>query len=51
MKADKPVNVVLPDGRTVQGTLATVDGTVEVATKDAKFNVKEADLATIRNEG
>ncbi|MBL8176223.1 MAG: DUF481 domain-containing protein [Bryobacterales bacterium] len=28
--ADKPLNVVLPDGKTVQGTLATSEGKVEV---------------------
>lgn len=47
--AEKPVNVVLPDGRTVQGTLATTDGKVEVATKDTKLSLAPAEVATIRN--
>ena len=38
VQADKPVNVVLADGRTVQGTIATANGKVEVATKDAKLS-------------
>jgi len=48
--ADKPVHVVLSDGRTVQGTLATANGKVEVTTKDAKLVVAPADVATIRND-
>jgi putative salt-induced outer membrane protein len=48
--ADKPVNVVLPDGKTVQGTLATTNGKVEVTTKDAKLSLAPADVATIRDD-
>ncbi|MCX6626930.1 MAG: DUF481 domain-containing protein [Candidatus Solibacter sp.] len=48
--ADKPVNVVLPDGKTVQGTLATANGKVEVATKDAKLSLAPADVGTIRDD-
>jgi putative salt-induced outer membrane protein YdiY len=48
--ADKPVNVVLPDGKTVQGTIATANGKVEVATKDTKLSVAPADITTIRND-
>lgn len=48
--ADKPVNVVLPDGKTVQGTIATANGKVEVATKDAKLSLAPAEVATIRND-
>ncbi len=49
--AEKPLNVVLPDGRTVQGTLATADGKVEVATKDAKLSLAPAEVTTIRDAG
>ncbi len=47
--ADKPVNVVLQDGKTVQGTLSTTDGKVEVATKDTKLTLAPTEVATIRN--
>ena len=50
VRADKPVNVVLPDGKTVQGTLATTDGKVEVTTKDAKLSLAPAEVATIRDD-
>ena len=50
IQADKPVNVVLPDGRTVQGTIATTNGKVELTTKDAKLSFEPAELATIRND-
>jgi putative salt-induced outer membrane protein YdiY len=46
---DKPVNVVLQSGKTVQGTLATTDGKLEIATEDAKLSVTPAEVATIRN--
>jgi putative salt-induced outer membrane protein YdiY len=49
VKSDKPVNLVLQDGKTVQGTLATVDGKVEVVSKDATLKVAPADVATIRD--
>src|SRR5450759_5687228 len=48
--ADKPVNVVLADGKTVQGTIATTNGKVEVTTKDAKLSLAPADVATIRDD-
>jgi small nuclear ribonucleoprotein (snRNP)-like protein len=50
VKADKPVNVVLPDGKTVKGTIATADGKVEVATQDAKLSLAPAEVATIRDD-
>jgi small nuclear ribonucleoprotein (snRNP)-like protein len=49
VKADTPVTVVLQDGKTVQGTLATADGKVEVATKDAKLTVMPTEITTIRD--
>jgi putative salt-induced outer membrane protein len=50
IKADKPVNVVLADGKTVQGTIATSDGKVEVTTKDAKLSLAPAEVGTIRDD-
>jgi len=49
VQADKPVNIVLPDGRTVQGTIATTNGKVEVTTRDTKLSLAPADIKTIRN--
>jgi hypothetical protein len=47
--ADKPVTIVLQNGRTVHGTLATAAGNVEVATQAAKLSVAPADIAAIRD--
>ena len=49
IRADKPVNVVLQDGRTAQGTLGTADGRIEVATQTAKLSVTPAEITTIRD--
>ncbi len=46
VKTDKPVNVVLPDGKTVQGTLATSGGKIEVGAA----SVAAADVGAIRND-
>lgn len=50
IQIDKPVNVAVPDGRTLQGTIATTNGKVEVTTKDAKLSLEPAEVATIRND-
>lgn len=47
--ADKPVNVVLQDGRTLRGTLATTGGRVEVSAENAKVTVAPADITTLRD--
>ncbi|MGH9662801.1 MAG: DUF481 domain-containing protein [Bryobacteraceae bacterium] len=47
----KPVNVVLQDGRTAQGTLSTAGGKVEVTTQTTKLSVTLADITTIRDAG
>ncbi len=49
LTVDKPVNIVLKDGRTLQGTLATADGKVEVTTPQGKVNVAPGDVTAIRN--
>ncbi len=46
---DKPVTVVLQDGKSVEGTLATAGGKVDVAAKDATLSVAPAEVATIRD--
>src|ERR1039457_5994746 len=50
VRADKPVHVVLADGKTVQGTLATTNGKVEVTTKDDKVSLAPADLVILRDD-
>ena len=47
--AGTPVTVVLQSGKTVQGTLATRDGKVEVAAEDTRVSVTPAEVVTIRN--
>ena len=49
VKSDKAVNLVLKDGRIIQGTLATVDAKVEVVAKEKTVRVTPADIATIRD--
>ena len=49
IRIDKPVSVILQDGRTVQGTLATAGGNVEVATPTAKLSVTPSEIAAIRD--
>jgi hypothetical protein len=49
IKTEKPINVVLKDGRTAQGTLATAAGKVEVATQTAKLSVTQTEITTIRD--
>lgn len=49
IKSDTPVTVVLKDGKSVEATIATTDGKLEVASKDAKLSVAPADVTTLRN--
>jgi hypothetical protein len=50
IQTDKPVNIVLADGRTVQGTIATTNGKVEVATRDTRLSLEPAEVGAIRND-
>jgi len=50
VKADAPLNVVLDDGKTVQGTLSTAGDKMQVATKEATLNVTPSQVTTIRND-
>lgn len=47
--ADKPVNVVLQDGRALRGTLATVDGKVEVNAANSRVSVAPAEITALRD--
>lgn len=49
VSTSEPINVVLQDGRTAQGTLSTSNGRVEVAAPNARLNVGLADISTLRN--
>ncbi len=48
--ADKPLNVVLADGKEVQGSLATAGDKVEVAVGGQKQTVAPADIKALRND-
>jgi putative salt-induced outer membrane protein YdiY len=50
VKADTPLSVVLPDGRTLEATLATTDGKVEVEAKSGKVEVTPKDIVALRNK-
>jgi putative salt-induced outer membrane protein YdiY len=47
IQSDAPLNVVLPDGKTVQATIQTSDGKVEL--KESRQTLAPAELVTIRN--
>lgn len=49
VSADSPLNVVLPGGKTVQGTLATADGKVEVKSGSQTQTVPLAEVETLRD--
>jgi putative salt-induced outer membrane protein YdiY len=49
VKSDQPLNLTLKDGKTLAGTLATSEGKVEVAAKEATVAVAPGDVAGIRN--
>jgi hypothetical protein len=44
-----PVTVVLQNGKTAQGTIATAGGKVEVTAKDQQLSAAPAEVVTIRN--
>src|SRR5215831_19341350 len=49
--ADTPINVVLQDGRTLQGTLATQGGQVEVKGQNATVTVPRGQITVLRDAG
>jgi len=46
---DKPLTVVLKEGKTVAGTLSTTGGKVEVATAETRIAVEPSEVQTLRN--
>lgn len=49
IRTDKPVSVVLADGRTAKGTLATTGGRLEISAQPA-INAALSDITTIRDD-
>jgi len=49
VRADKPLHVVTKEGASLEGTLTTVNGSIEVASAAAKTMVPPSDIATLRN--
>ena len=49
VKADTPLVVVLPDGRTVNATLATTDGKIDVAAPSGTQSVAPKDIVAMRD--
>ncbi len=47
--ADKPVTVVLQDGRTLKGTLSTAEGKVEVNAENARVSVPPGEITAMRD--
>ena len=47
--ADKPLNIVLQDGKALEGTMTTANGKVEVSAEGAKLTVPPAEIATLRD--
>jgi len=47
--ATTPVIVVLQNGKTIQGTLATTDGKIDVASQDTKVSVAPGDVSALRD--
>lgn len=47
--ADKPLNIVLPGDKTVQGTLATTGDKVEVTSAGSKQTVAPSEIKVLRN--
>src|SRR5579862_5030066 len=49
IRTDKPVNVVLADGRKVKATMATAGAVVEIATQPS-ISVAPSGIVTLRND-
>jgi putative salt-induced outer membrane protein YdiY len=47
--SDEPLTVVLPDGKSIQGKVATTEKKLEVATPTTKESIAIADVGAIRN--
>jgi len=49
VRADTPINVVLPGEQTVKGTLAPAGGKIEVGAEGQKRTVAPAEIIALRN--
>jgi putative salt-induced outer membrane protein len=47
---DKPLNIVLRDGKLLQGTLTASGGNVEITAAQTKLSVAQADITVLRND-
>jgi putative salt-induced outer membrane protein len=47
---EKPLYLVLQDGKTIQGMLSASGGKAEIATSNGNTRIQSADIATIRND-
>ncbi len=50
VKADQPLSVVLPDGRTLEATLTTSDGKVDVVAKSGTSTVTTKEIVALRDK-
>ena len=50
VKAETPLSVVLPDGRTLEATLATTEGKVAVAAKSGTVELPAKDIVALRDK-
>ena len=50
VRSEKPLNVVLANGRTVQGTISPANGQLQVATGSGPVSVAPAEITAIRNQ-
>jgi hypothetical protein len=48
--ADKPIHIVLQDGKILQGTLTGANEEVVISTPQTKVNAKPSDIAILRND-
>ena len=49
IESAKPINVVLKNGKSLEGTLSTSGGKIEIATKDTRVETSPAEVVTLRN--
>jgi putative salt-induced outer membrane protein YdiY len=50
VQAEKPLNVVLPGGQTVQGTIASAGDKLDVVAKETRQSVTPTDIIALRND-
>ncbi len=50
LKLEKPIHIVLQDGKTLQGSVTASGGKAEIVTPQAKVNIAPADITVMRND-